>query len=88
MRTLLKTALLLVGLGLFAISAGAAEPVSIGNYGDDGGEVYYQVTCSDNTTGSVIVREEPNEICALPAYGEEICKAVWTVKSAAAKACK
>ena len=88
MRTLLKTILLLAGLGLFAIPAGAAEPVSVGNYGDDGGEVYYQVTCSDNTTGSVIVREEPKEICALPARGETVCKTAWTVESAAAKACK
>lgn len=88
MRTLLKTALLLAGIGILAIPAGAAEPVSVGNYGDDGNEVYYQVTCSDNTTGSVIVRQEPKEICALPAYGEQICKAAWTVESAAAKACK
>ena len=88
MRKRLTTALLLTGLGVFALPVMAAEPVSVGNYGDDGGEVYYQVTCSDNTQGSVIVKSDPKEICALPAYGQATCKARWTVKQAAAKACK
>ena len=84
----LKMALLAAGLGAFALPVMAAEPVSVGKYGDDGDETYYQVTCSDNTQGSVIVKSEPKEICALPAYGKETCKAAWTVKEAAAKACK
>lgn len=88
MRKRLKMALLTAGFGLFVLPAMAAEPVSIGNYGDDGGEVYYQVTCSDNTQGSVIVRSSPKQICALPAHGKETCRAIWTVKEAAAKACK
>lgn len=88
MRKRLTTALILTGLGLFALAATAGEPVSIGNYGDDGGEVYYQVTCSDNTQGSVVVREEPRQICAMPAYGKETCKPRWTVKEAAAAVCK
>jgi hypothetical protein len=88
MRKRLTMALLLTGFGLFALPAIAAEPVSVGKYGDDGDEVYYQVTCSDNTQGSVIVKKVPKQICALPAYGKETCKAVWTVKQAAAKACK
>jgi hypothetical protein len=88
MRKRLKMALLVTGFGLFALPAMAAEPVSIGNYGNDGDEVYYQVTCSDNTQGSVIVKSNPKQICALPAFGKETCRAVWTVKEAAAKACK
>ena len=88
MRKRLKMALLTTGFALFALPLMAAEPVSVGKYGDDGSETYYQVTCSDNTQGSVIVKSEPKEICALPAYGEATCKKAWTVKQAAAKACK
>jgi hypothetical protein len=84
----LKMALLAAGFGVFALPAMAAEPVSIGDYGSDGNETYYQVTCSDNTQASVVVREKPKQVCAVPAYGDETCKAHWTVKEAAAKACK
>ena len=88
MNKLLTNTLLLAALAMASLAASAAEPVSIGNYGDDGGQTYYQVTCSNNTRGTVIEKQEPPQICAYPANADEVCKAAWTIKKAAAYACK
>ena len=88
MNKLLSNTLLLAALGLVPLAAGAAEPVSIGNHGADGDKTYYEVTCSNNTRGSVIEQHEPKQLCAYPANADEVCKAAWTLKDAASYACK
>ena len=89
MKKRLATALVLACAGLFAQAVGAAQPVSIGNYNEDGEENYYGVVCSDNSEGSVTERiEPPRQICAQPAFGAESCRAGWSVNDAARYACQ
>ena len=89
MKKRLATALVLACAGLFAQAVGAAQPVSIGNYNEDGEEIYYGVVCSDNSEGSVIEGiVAPKQICALPAFGAKSCRGGWTVKEAARYACQ
>ena len=73
MKQRLATALVLTCAALFAQSVGAAQPVSIGNYGEDGDGIFYGVICDDNSEGSVIKRiEPPKQICAQPAFGDNV----------------
>ncbi len=88
MKKRLATALVLACAGLFAQSASAAQPVSIGNYGEDGDNVYHGVICDDNTEGSVIEQPVLKQICAQPAYGAESCRAGWSVNAAARYVCQ
>ncbi len=88
MKKRLATALLLACTGLFAQSASAAQPASIGNYGEDGDGIFHGVICDDNTEGSVIERFTPKQICAQPAYGAESCRAGWSVNEAATYVCQ
>ena len=88
MKKRLATALVLACAGLFAQSASAAQPASIGNYGEDGGDVFYGVICDDNTEGSVIEQTELKQICAVPAFGAESCRAGWSVNAAARYVCQ
>ena len=88
MKKRLATALLLACAGLFAQSASAAQPASIGNYGEDGDNVYHGVICDDNTEGSVIEQLALKQICAHPAYGAESCRAGWSVNEAATYVCQ
>lgn len=75
--------------GSAASSALAAEPLTIGDFGDDGDARYYEVTCSDNTQGSVIEKTQPQrEVCAAARDKDEQCRPNWTVKQAAAHVCK
>jgi hypothetical protein len=88
MKKRLATALVLACAGLFAQSASAAQPVSIGNYGEDGDGVFYGVICDDNTEGSVIEQPVLKQICAQSAYGAESCRAGWSVNEAARYVCQ
>jgi hypothetical protein len=89
MKQRLATALVLTCAALFAQAVGAAQPVSIGNYGEDGEGVFYGVVCDDNSEGSVVKRiEPPRQICATPAFGAESCRGGWTVNEAAVYACQ
>ena len=88
MKKVLLNALLFAALGMVSLSTGAAKPVSIGNYGDDGDETYHEVTCSDNSRGTVIEKRDPKQVCAYPANGQARCNKNWTVKKAAEHACK
>ena len=88
MKKRLATALVLACTGLFAQSVSAAQPVSIGNYGEDGDGVYHGVICDDNSEGSVIERISLNQICAQPAYGAESCRGGWSVNQAATYVCQ
>ena len=88
MKKRLATALLLACTGLFAQSASAAQPASIGNYGEDGDNVYHGVICDDNTEGGVIEQLALKQICAHPAYGAESCRAGWSVNAAATYVCQ
>ncbi len=88
MKKRLATALLLACTGLFAQSASAAQPASIGNYGEDGDNVYHGVICDDNTEGGVIEQLALKQICAHPAYGAESCRAGWSVNEAATYVCQ
>jgi len=88
MKKRLATALLLACTGLFAQSASAAQPASIGHYGEDGGNVYHGVICDDNTEGGVIEQLALKQICAQPAYGAESCRAGWSVNEAATYVCQ
>ena len=88
MKKRLATALVLACAGLFAQSASAAQPVSIGNYGEDGDGIFYGVICDDNTEGSVIEQTELKQICAVPAFGGESCRAGWSVNEAARYVCQ
>ncbi len=88
MKKRLATALVLACAGLFAQSVSAAQPVSIGNYGEDGDGVFYGVICDDNTEGSVIVQTELKQICAVSAFGGESCRAGWSVNEAALYVCQ
>ena len=88
MKKLILNTLLFAALGLASLAVGAAKPVSIGNFGEDGDETYYEVTCSDNTRGTVIEKKDPAQVCAYPAEGQAKCSKHWTVKKAAEKACK
>ena len=89
MKQRLATALVLTCAALFAQSVGAAQPVSIGNYGEDGDGIFYGVICDDNSEGSVIKRiEPPKQICAIPAFGAESCRGGWSVNEAALYACQ
>ena len=89
MKQRLATALVLTCAALFAQSVGAAQPVSIGNYGEDGDGIFYGVICDDNSEASVIQRiEPPRQICATPAFGAESCRGGWTVNEAANYACQ
>jgi hypothetical protein len=88
MKKRLATALVLACAGLFAQSASAAQPASIGNYGEDGDGVFYGVICDDNTEGSVIEQPVLKQICAQPAYGAESCRAGWSVNEAARYVCQ
>lgn len=88
MKKRLATALVLACTGLFLQSASAAQPVSIGNYGEDGGLVFHGVICDDNSEGSVTEQLAPKQICAQPAHGAESCRASWSVKEAARYVCQ
>ena len=89
MKQRLATALVLACAGLFTQAVGAAQPVSIGNYGQDGEGIYYGVICSDRSEASVVERlESPKLICGQPAFGAESCRAGWSVKDAARYACQ
>ena len=88
MKKRLATALVLACAGLFAQSASAAQPVSIGNYGEDGDNVYHGVICDDNTEAGVIERLALKQICAQPTYGTESCRAGWSVNDAATYVCQ
>lgn len=89
MKQRLATALVLTCAGLFAQAVGAAQPVSIGNYGEDGEGVFYGVVCDDNSEGSVVERiAPPRQICAQPAFGAESCRGGWSVNEAAVYACQ
>ena len=88
MKKRLATDLVLACAGLFAQSASAAQPASIGNYGEDGDGVFYGVICDDNTEGSVIEQPVLKQICAQSAYGPESCRAGWSVNEAALYVCQ
>ncbi len=88
MKKRLATALVLACAGLFAQPASAAQPASIGNYGEDGDGIFYGVICDDNTEGSVIEQPVLKQICAQPAYGAESCRAGWSVNEAARYVCQ
>ncbi len=88
MKKRLATALVLACTGLFAQSVGAAQPVSIGNYGEDGDGVFYGVICDDNTEGSVIEQPALKQIWAQSAYGAQSCRAGWSVNEAARYVCQ
>jgi hypothetical protein len=89
MKQRLATALVLTCAALFAQSVGAAQPVSIGNYGEDGDDIFYGVICDDNSEGSVIKHiEPPKQICAQPAFGAASCRGGWSVNEAAIYACQ
>ena len=88
MKKRLLTALVLACSGLFAQAASAAQPVSIGNYGEDGDDIFYAVICDDNTEGSVIEQLALKQICAVPAFGGESCRAGWSVNEAARYVCQ
>lgn len=88
MNKRLATALVLACASLFAQSASAAQPVSIGNYGEDGDGVFYGVICDDNTEGSIIEQPALKQICAQSAYGAQSCRAGWSVNAAASYVCQ
>ena len=88
MKKRLATALVLACAGLFAQPASAAQPASIGNYGEDGDGIFNGVICDDNTEGSVIEQPVLKQICAQPAYGAESCRAGWSVNEAARYVCQ
>lgn len=89
MKQRLATALVLACAGLFAQAVGAAQPVSIGNYGEDGEAIFYGVVCDDGVEVSVTERiEPPKQICGQPAFGTESCRAGWSVNAAAVYACQ
>ena len=88
MKKRLLTALVLACAGLFAQAASAAQPVSIGNYGEDGDDIFYAVICDDNTEGSVIEQTELKQICAVSAFGAESCREGWSVNEAARYVCQ
>ena len=88
MKKRLITAFVLACASLLAQSVSAAQPTSIGKYGQDGDDVFYGVICDDNTEGSVIEQTEPEQICAVPAFGVESCREGWSVNEAALYACQ
>ncbi len=88
MRKPLTLAALLGALALPSLPAGAADVVTITDYGADGDNTYYQVTCSDNTRASVVIVPAPRKVCAHPAAGAPQCRSSWTVREAAVKACQ
>ena len=89
MKQRLAKALVLACAGLFAQAIGAAQPASIGNYGEDGDGIFYGIVCDDGTEASVIERiEPPKQICAQPAFGTESCRGGWSVNEAAVYACQ
>lgn len=89
MKQRLATVLVLTCAGLFAQAVSAAQPVSIGNYGEDGEAIFYGVICSDKSEGSVTERiVTPKHICGQPAFGTESCRVGWSVKDAAVYACQ
>ena len=88
MKKLWLNTVFFAALGMLSLAAGAAKPVSIGNFGEDGEETYYEVTCSDNSRGTVIEKKDPEQVCAYPAEGQARCNKFWTVKVAAEHACK
>ena len=88
MKKRLATALVLACTSLLAQSASAAQPASIGKYGQDGDDVFYGVICDDNTEGSVIEQIALKQMCATPAHGAESCRRGWSLKEAARYVCQ
>lgn len=89
MKQRLAKALVLACAGLFAQAVSAAQPASIGNYGEDGEGIFYGIVCDDGTEASVIKRiEPPKQICAQPGFGAESCRGNWSVNEAAVYACQ
>ena len=74
MKQRLATALVLTCAALFAQSVGAAQPVSIGNYGEDGDGIFYGVICDDNSEGSVIKRIEPHFASLVDRYANDLIR--------------
>ena len=96
MNTLYRTAL--VALAAACLTAGplavAQEEDNVrrlDRQGKDGDHTYWQVRCNDGKKASVVINDVTLELCAMPLGKEPKCAEndqVWTVKKAAAFACR
>ena len=87
-RVALITMLLLVAGGA-AAQQGSDHPIQrIIPGGADGGSVYYRVICKSGETGTVVIHEEENRICAYPRAKGQDCRTTWDLNAALIKACQ
>lgn len=87
MKTFFPVALCL-GLLVTATAQADQNVKRILDRGRDGAINYYQVMCTNGTTGSVTVVDEPPQACAQAVGSAEICNTGWTVNEAASASCK
>jgi len=55
--------------------------------GTDGDQTFYNVTCRDESVGSIVVYGEKQEVCVIPQGGTERCKSPWALQRAARASC-
>lgn len=86
----MKALSLLTGaLALIVSTTVSADPVDrVVQVGSDGPGIYYEIKCSNRTTGSVEVITSPPRVCATPAYDRTRCQERWSVQGAAEYACR
>ena len=79
-------------LGSAALLAGAVHAddgvVRVLDGSRDGDVTYYTVMCKNGNNGTVTVIDTPPQACAQSLGRDRKCNAKWTLREAAAEACK
>ena len=88
MRKLFLIAMMSAASVLLSAQVSAGPVKRILPQGKDGDNFYYQVQCTNDTEGSVVVHDKENKICAQAFGGQPQCNSSWTVQRAAEQACK
>ena len=66
MKKSIQIALALAGALTFSQAINAADVTSIAPFGEDGEDSFYQIACSNQTVGSVVVHAKPKQLCDAP----------------------
>lgn len=88
MNKALRIAMILASMTVFLHPVDATSVRGVMEFGQDGEATYYQIRCSDNTRGSVVVHLKEPKICAQPLHRPEQCRTNWSLQEASAFACK
>jgi len=87
MKKLLCGALCAGVLGAMSVQADDGV-VRVIDRGRDGDTNFYQVMCTSGARATVTVTDSPAQACTQGLDGKQRCSAKWTIREAAAQACK